>query len=96
MDAETETLVTKAITMAGVAKVARACHVSHPAVARWRKNGRLPRTDLTGETHYAEVLATLTPYRHTELLDATKQAYSARAREVVPSMPGKAHMEVQT
>ncbi len=42
------------------AAVAEALGVSRQAVDRWRKAGRLPRTDYTGETNYATKLSLLT------------------------------------
>ncbi len=37
---------------------ARICGVSRPAVDKWLAKGALPRTEYTGETRYAERLAT--------------------------------------
>lgn len=33
------------------------CRVSGKAVQKWLKAGRLPRTEATGETNYAETIA---------------------------------------
>ena len=33
---------------------AAVCGVSRPAIDKWEKKGRLPRTEWTGETTYAE------------------------------------------
>jgi S-adenosylmethionine/arginine decarboxylase-like enzyme len=41
----------------GMKAVAALCGVSHVAVHKWLKNGRLPRTEYTGETRYAELIA---------------------------------------
>ena len=41
----------------GGAKAAEICQVSDMAVSKWRKKGRLPRTEYTGETSYAKLLA---------------------------------------
>jgi hypothetical protein len=43
----------------GITKVAGACGVSPSAVHRWKVQNRLPRTDYTGETRYAELIAEL-------------------------------------
>ena len=50
--------------------LAEVCLVTRPAVLRWRKRGRLPRTEWTGETHYAEAIeaATNGAVTKTELL----------------------------
>lgn len=41
----------------GVVKVSALCGVSVRAVYKWRKANALPRTDYTGETNYADILA---------------------------------------
>lgn len=38
----------------------RLCGVSGKAVVKWRQRGRLPRTEWTGETHYAERISEAT------------------------------------
>lgn len=43
----------------GIPAVAQACGVSARAVYKWISHGRLPRTDYTGETNYAEIIANL-------------------------------------
>lgn len=54
---ETTNPITKVIEAAGsLAAVARAAGVSHQAVRKWEKRGRLPRSEWTGETRYAEKL----------------------------------------
>ncbi|WHL26248.1 hypothetical protein [Pseudomonas juntendi] len=50
----------KAIDAAGgVAAVAQACEKSPRAVYKWLSAGRLPRTDYTGETSYAQRICAL-------------------------------------
>lgn len=44
-------------SIGGVASAASICGISPRAVYKWLKAERLPRTDYTGETHYAELLA---------------------------------------
>lgn len=41
----------------GALQVAKACGVSVRAVYKWVASGSLPRTEYTGETHYAEKIA---------------------------------------
>jgi DNA-binding transcriptional regulator YdaS (Cro superfamily) len=42
-----------AILLGGGTALAKTCGVSAPAVHKWLKQGRLPRTEWTGETDYA-------------------------------------------
>lgn len=42
------------------ARIGAACGVSGKAVERWYKRGWLPRTEHTGETRYAQMLAEAT------------------------------------
>lgn len=42
----------------GVANSATVCGVSQRAIYKWLSAGALPRTEYTGETHYAERIAT--------------------------------------
>lgn len=59
----------------GVRKTADSCGVSPRAVYKWMSQGRLPRTDHTGETHYAETLAQLAggSFQPHELLEHLRQ-----------------------
>ncbi|CAD5376737.1 conserved hypothetical protein [Pseudomonas sp. OF001] len=41
----------------GVARASFVCGVSQRAIYKWIAAGSLPRTEYTGETHYAERLA---------------------------------------
>ena len=34
--------------------IARVCQVTPVAVHHWKKRGKFPRTDYTGETHYSK------------------------------------------
>ena len=43
----------------GLTKVATACAVTPSAVHKWKSQNRLPRTEWTGETRYAEKIAAL-------------------------------------
>lgn len=53
-------LITKAIDIVGLQKLAVACGVSHQAVRKWERQGRLPRTEWTGETDYSAKIETAT------------------------------------
>lgn len=48
-----DNLITQAIDLAGLGKLAAACGVTYQALRKWELAGRLPRTDWTGETDYA-------------------------------------------
>ncbi len=41
----------------GIGAAAKVCNRSYQALNKWRQAGCLPRTDYTGETKYAELLA---------------------------------------
>ncbi|TCJ96175.1 hypothetical protein EV694_1727 [Volucribacter psittacicida] len=49
--------LTHIIDRIGVSNVARLCGITSRAVYKWRALNTLPRTDYTGETQYAEILA---------------------------------------
>lgn len=51
--------VTSAIEHIGTTKIARRVKLRPSAVQKWRDQGRLPRTDLIGHTHYARQIAAL-------------------------------------
>lgn len=62
----------------GPAVVATVCGVSERAVYKWLTNGRLPRTDYTGETCYAEKLAEAQAhYCKKQILDACRPVAKA-------------------
>ncbi|ROQ58114.1 hypothetical protein EDF83_2448 [Pseudomonas protegens] len=41
----------------GIGVAAQICGRSSQALSKWRQSGRWPRTEYTGETQYAELLA---------------------------------------
>lgn len=45
-----------AIDQLGLTALARTCQVSHQAVRKWQRQGRMPRTEWTGETGYAPAI----------------------------------------
>jgi len=49
----------------GVSRLAEALGVSYQAIRKWERAGRLPRTEWTGETAYAEKIEALTSGRVT-------------------------------
>ncbi|WP_088706301.1 hypothetical protein [Noviherbaspirillum denitrificans] len=49
--------IKKAAEVLGVPVLASICSVSPVAVYKWLKKGRLPRTEWTGETNYAALIA---------------------------------------
>lgn len=55
-----ENLISKAIEIVGLCKLAQVCGVKHQSIYRWVKKGALPRTDWTGETDYARCIETAT------------------------------------
>jgi hypothetical protein len=55
---ETTNAISDAVKLlGGYENTGRICGVSGKAVQKWAKAGRLPRTEATGETHYAELMA---------------------------------------
>lgn len=53
-------LISKAIELAGLHQIAAGCGVTYQAVRKWEAAERLPRTEWTGETNYAEVIEQMT------------------------------------
>ena len=49
-----------AIAMIGVQKLSKICSVTPQAILKWKKRGRLPRTEWTGETDYASRIEKIT------------------------------------
>lgn len=47
--------------LGGYEAAGRVCGTSGKAVQKWAKQGRLPRTEATGETNYAERMAKASP-----------------------------------
>lgn len=69
-------LISKAIELVGLCKLAQACGVRHQSVYKWQARGRLPRSDWTGETDYASRIEIATGGRITraQLLDLKSTA----------------------
>ena len=49
----------KAIEIVGLSEMAKALDVTYQAIRKWEAQGRLPRTEWTGETQYATKIARL-------------------------------------
>lgn len=71
-----DNLITQAIAQVGLGKLAAACGVTYQALRKWEKAGRLPRTDWTGETDYAEAIEQATD---SKISRACLRAWSERA-----------------
>ena len=50
---QNENLISKAIKIVGLSKLATVCGIRYQSLQKWEAKGRLPRTDWTGETDYA-------------------------------------------
>jgi DNA-binding transcriptional regulator YdaS (Cro superfamily) len=72
-------LITKAIALVGLQPLAKACGVSYQSVRKWEANGRLPRTEWTGETDHARAIeiATGGKVSRKQLLASRKGAIAA-------------------
>jgi hypothetical protein len=57
--------------LGGYNATARICGVTFRAVRKWVENGKLPRTEATRETHYAEMMAAADARIDAERLRAT-------------------------
>lgn len=73
--------ITRAIAeVGGVGRLAQSLGVTYQAVRKWEGAGRLPRTELTGETRYAAEIERLTRrvVGAAELLTFTRRNWQAR------------------
>lgn len=76
-----------------VSVVADVCGVSQRAIYKWMDNGKLPRTEYTGETNYAEKIAHASNLERRALLaaqDALSTAIDAHD-DAVQAVYRKAH-----
>jgi DNA-binding transcriptional regulator YdaS (Cro superfamily) len=55
-----QNLISQAIEIVGLAKLAKALGVTYQAIRKWETKGRLPRTEWTGETDYAALIEVAT------------------------------------
>lgn len=74
-------LVKSAIEHIGLTPIAEKYGFNPSAVHKWKKQGRLPRTELMGLTHYAEALEELSrgKYKARDLVAETRLAWERRA-----------------
>lgn len=52
--------LSESIRIVGLSKLARELGVTYQAIRKWEAAGRLPRTEWTGETRYADRIVELT------------------------------------
>ena len=73
-----ENLISKSIRLVGAPSLARLLGVTKQAIWKWRNQGRLPRTEWTGETNYAAMIekATNGAVTRDDLLDFPKKGES--------------------
>lgn len=73
--------VTSAIELIGLTPLAKRAGLYPSAVQKWRDQGRLPRTELMGLTHYAGYIEELSQgkYRAADLIAETRAAWQRRA-----------------
>lgn len=57
MTQDSRNALQKAIDALGPYKIAKLVKRRGPSIYKWRESGRLPRTEWTGETNYAEIIA---------------------------------------
>ena len=86
----TENLISKAIAIVGIRKLGKACGISYQSIYRWERNGRLPRTDWTGETDYARCIETATKGQITrdQLLNLKRNDQSSAGKPQPNSLEG--------
>ena len=63
-------IIDQLISKHGFEVLAEICGVTRPAIHKWKKKGRFPRTEWTGETNYAQRIAEFDPeFTKSELLE---------------------------
>lgn len=75
----------KAIGRLGLYKLARELGLTHQALRKWQRIGRLPRTEWTGETNYAERIVALCSDVVT--VEELKGAWPAWPPELIEAQP---------
>ena len=86
----TENLISKAIEIVGICKLANACGVRYQSIYKWEAKGRVPRTDWTGETDYASRIeeATKGAVTRDQLLNLKRSDQSAAGKPQPNSQEG--------
>lgn len=86
----TENLISKAIEIVGICKLANACGVRYQSIYKWEAKGRVPRTDWTGETDYASRIeeATKGAVTRDQLLNLKRNDQSAAGKPQPNSLEG--------
>ena len=56
----------QAIELVGLGPLSKGLGLTYPAIRKWERAGRLPRTEWTGETNYAGQIAVLTDNKVTK------------------------------
>ena len=76
-------LIKEAFEIAGFQRLADECGVSEGAPYKWLRSGRLPRTELTGETDHASAIerATAGAVSAEALREMTRQAWRNNKRQ---------------
>jgi hypothetical protein len=79
------TTVTRAIAHIGLTPVAKKFDVWPSAVQKWRDQGFLPESELSGRTKYAQGIEELSDgmFKADEMLAETRDAWQARAKQAV-------------
>jgi len=50
----------QAVDLVGLGPMAKALGLTYPAIRKWERAGRMPRTEWTGETSYCEQIEVMT------------------------------------
>lgn len=82
----------RAIDLAGLTALARECKVSHQAVRKWQRARRMPRTEWTGETGYAQAIERITAgqVNRRQLLAPWPEIVGQEGAPPVPTEPARA------
>lgn len=91
---ESENEVTKAIEELGLTPVANFFGMWPSNVQKWRDNGCLPETDLSGRTKYAAGIERLSrgKYSAAKMLAASREVWAKRPVRRGPTQKGRARV----